>query len=118
VAAPLEPFIHGTPLDRNVEEIAQGTEELNLPEDAYALEGELQAVHWMMASPSRKDHDQTHYAIYALDLWVDRDERRKLRDRKAGFWLTCSEAAAHPEISPTALRVFRVLERREQELDA
>jgi hypothetical protein len=118
VSDPLAPFLQGTPLDHYVEQVARGRDELELPENAYALEGELQAVHTVMATPTQPAHEPTHYTIFPLDLWVDPAERSKLCARKGGQWLTCDEAVAHPQISPTAKRLFATLPRREAVLDA
>jgi hypothetical protein len=116
VAEPLAEFIQGTPLDHYVEQVVGA--ELQVPNDAYALEGELQAVHTVMPTPTQPGHELTHYTIFPLDLWVDPAERANLCARLNGEWLTCAGAVVHPQISPTAKRLFEVLPQREGTLDA
>jgi hypothetical protein len=116
VRDPLAPFLQGTPLDHYVEQIVG--DELQVQGEAYALEGELQAVHVVMPTPAQPAHALTHYTIFPLDLWVDPAGRANLCARVKGQWLTCAEAVAHPQISPTAKRLFEVLPQREHELDA
>jgi hypothetical protein len=114
VADPLAEFRVGTPLDTYVDRILQ--EEFGVPADAYALEQELRAVHMKMVSPATGL--RTHYTIYPIDLWVDPAQREPLRQRKGGVWLTCEQAASHPQVSPTAGHILRFLPKREVKLDA
>jgi hypothetical protein len=116
VKDPLAPILQGTPLDHYVEQVVG--DELQVPDEAHALEGELQAIHVDMPTPTQPGHELTHYTIFPLDLWVAPAERANLCTRRNGEWLTCAEAVAHPRISPTAKRIFEVLPRREQALDA
>jgi hypothetical protein len=114
VADPLAPFIQGTSLDTFVDGIMQ--QELTLPDEYYTLEQELPPAEVEMVSPTHGV--PTYYTIYPVDVWVDPAQRESLRKGVAGQWLTCEQAIAHPQVSPTAKAVLKELVTREQQLDA
>jgi hypothetical protein len=114
VAEPLAEFDQGTPLDPYIDHIVK--DELKVSADAYTLEHELEAVKVSRPSPTHKDeHGQPHltgYTVYPIDLWVAPDEREPLRQQRQGTWLTCDQAKAHSQLSPTAREVFQQLDQR------
>ena len=114
VKDPLAAFIQGTPLDIYIDRVA--CDDLHLPENAYDVDHEFEAVEHAMEAPTQKDgHDQpllTHYTVYPVEIWVAPEQREPLRQRLGGQWLTCEEALAEPTLSPTARRVFEELRNR------
>jgi hypothetical protein len=113
VTNPLATFIQGTSLEEFVDAILQ--EDLNLDEDDYALEQELEPAHVEMLSPTKGE--LTDYTIYPVDVWVAPVQREPLRERLNGLWLTCEEAINHPQISPTARAVFELIQEAYQLLE-
>jgi hypothetical protein len=116
VAEPLAEFLQGTPLDAYIDQIVK--DELKVPADAYALEQELEAAEVEWLSPTHKDEQGqpllTRYTVYPIDHWIAPAEREPLRQRVQGAWLTCDEALAHPQLSPTARPLFTKLKERHE----
>ncbi len=104
VTDPLAEFIQGTPVDVHIDGIA--CEDLKLPDNAYDVDQEFEAIEHDMPSPSqRDDHGQplmTHYTVYPVELWVAPNQREPLRQRLQGQWLACDQALAKHGLSPTA----------------
>jgi len=79
---------------------------LKLPDNAYDVDQEFEAIEHDMPSPSqRDDHGQplmTHYTVYPVELWVAPNQREPLRHRLQGQWLACDQALAKHGLSPTA----------------
>lgn len=111
---PLAEFIEGTPFDTFIDAVAQL--ELGIPAGAYVLEQELEAVEVLLPSPTRKE--ATQYRIFPVDLWVAPAEREPALNRAQGKWLTCDDAIGHPQISPTAGKVFSSLKARQEDYTA
>jgi hypothetical protein len=112
VLDPSAPSLRGTALDVFVDVLVQ--EELGVPAERYALEQELRPVYVERVSPTHGV--ATHYTIFPVDLWVHPAEREPVRARMGGMWLTCDLAASHPQLSPTARRILRLVARREAKL--
>jgi hypothetical protein len=89
--------------------------DLTLDNEDYALEQELEPTSAELA-PAGRD-ESTHYTIYPLDVWVRPACHEKLRAGVKGQWVTCAEALALPDLSPTAAAVFRLVLEREKALD-
>ena len=117
VKDPLAEFIQGTPLDVYIDRVA--CEDLKLPENAYNVDQEFEAVDCMMPSPTQKDDQgqpsMTHYTVYPVELWVAPEQREPLRKYLNGRWLTCDEALGESQLSPTARKVFEELKQRHAE---
>jgi hypothetical protein len=115
VADPLAPFLRGTPIDEFVGLVAR--EDLQLDDEAYAIEQELEAVETELPSPTHRDADGqpllTHYTLYPIDLWVRPDQREPLRSRLKGEWFSADRAKDDARLSPTARTVLVTLRTRE-----
>jgi hypothetical protein len=113
VTDPLARFLQGTSLEEFVRLIF--LEDLGLREEDYALEQEVEPAHVEMDSPTRGE--PTGYTIYPVAVWVEPAQHEPLRTRVKGDWLSCEQALADPQISPTAQAVFQLLRAREDRLD-
>jgi hypothetical protein len=113
VVEPFAPFLQGSSLEHFLESIME--QDLRLANADYAIEQELEPAEAELPSPQRAI--DTHYTIYPVDVWVDPARHDGLRDAVRGEWLTCEEALARPQLSPTAAAVFRRVLEREKRLE-
>jgi hypothetical protein len=113
IEQPLAHSLRGSSLEHFLEDVLQV--DLKLADDDYVLEQELVPVGVEMVSPS--SGLMTHYTIYPVDVWVKPAGHEALRAAVQGEWLTCDEALADSRLSPTAAAVFRLVQKREKELD-